>query len=79
MLNFISGAKKPFEAIFISSKSMRNGACNPLIVLLHGGPHSVWTTNFSRTSAFLCSIGYSLLIVNYRLQSEIKLPVYTLF
>ncbi|KAK3190182.1 hypothetical protein Dsin_029743 [Dipteronia sinensis] len=60
------GAKKPFEAIFVSSKSKRDGACDPLIVLLHGGPHSVWTTSFSKSSAFLSSIGYSLLIVNYR-------------
>ncbi|KAK2647146.1 hypothetical protein Ddye_022341 [Dipteronia dyeriana] len=60
------GAKKPFEAIFVSSKSKRDGACDPLIVLLHGGPHSVWTTSFSKSSAFLSSVGYSLLIINYR-------------
>ncbi|TXG72161.1 hypothetical protein EZV62_000740 [Acer yangbiense] len=59
-------AKKPLEAIFVSSKSKRDGACDPLIVLLHGGPHYVLTSSFSKASAFLSSIGYSLLIVNYR-------------
>lgn len=60
------GASKPFEAILVSTKREKNGACNPLIVVLHGGPHSVSTTGFSKSLAFLSSIGYSLLIVNYR-------------
>ncbi|KAK1592353.1 hypothetical protein Q3G72_023490 [Acer saccharum] len=54
------------KAIFVSSKSKREGARDPLIVLLHGGPHYFWTSSFSKSSAFLSSIGYSLLIVNYR-------------
>ncbi|GLT99491.1 hypothetical protein SLE2022_169280 [Rubroshorea leprosula] len=60
------GAAKPFEAIFVSSSSMKNDAPDPLIVILHGGPHAVSLSSFSKTSAFLSSIGYSLLIVNYR-------------
>uniref|UniRef100_A0A2C9UDP0 acylaminoacyl-peptidase n=1 Tax=Manihot esculenta TaxID=3983 RepID=A0A2C9UDP0_MANES len=59
------GAAKPFEAIFVSD-TKETGACNPLIVLLHGGPHDVSVSSFSASSAFLSSIGYSLLIVNYR-------------
>ncbi|XP_065863188.1 acylamino-acid-releasing enzyme isoform X2 [Euphorbia lathyris] len=59
------GASKPFEAIFVSSNSTK-GACDPLIVMLHGGPHSVSVSSFSKSLAFLSSIGYSLLIVNYR-------------
>ncbi|KAI3854713.1 hypothetical protein MKX03_028091 [Papaver bracteatum] len=43
-----------------------SGACDPLIVILHGGPHSILLTNFSKNYAFLCTLGYSLLIVNYR-------------
>lgn len=62
----ILGARKPFEAIFVSSKPDKNGALDPLLVILHGGPHFVSLTNFSKSWAFLCSIGYSLLIVNYR-------------
>ncbi|KAK9287677.1 hypothetical protein L1049_016115 [Liquidambar formosana] len=60
------GASKPFEAIFVSSNSKKNDACDPLIVMLHGGPHSVSLSSFSKSLAFLSSIGYSLLIVNYR-------------
>ena len=59
-----SGAAKPFEAIFVSTK--KNDAPDPLIVILHGGPHSVSLSSFSKSLAFLSSIGYSLLIVNYR-------------
>ncbi|MBA0651675.1 hypothetical protein Goklo_018981, partial [Gossypium klotzschianum] len=58
------GAAKSFEAIFVSSKV--NNAPDPLIVVLHGGPHSVSLSSFSKSLAFLSSLGFSLLIVNYR-------------
>ncbi|XP_043692144.1 acylamino-acid-releasing enzyme-like isoform X1 [Telopea speciosissima] len=64
--NLSRGASKPFEAIFVSSSSQKDGECNPLIVMLHGGPHSVSVTSYSKSLSFLSSIGYSLLIVNYR-------------
>jgi len=60
------GAKKPFEAIFVASKSKKDDKCEPLSVILHGGPHSVSLTSYSKSVAFLSSLGYSLLIVNYR-------------
>ncbi|KAJ9536989.1 hypothetical protein OSB04_029722 [Centaurea solstitialis] len=63
--NLTKGAGKPFEAIFVSRKS-KGDACDPLIVILHGGPHSVSPSSFSKSSGFLASLGYSLLIVNYR-------------
>ncbi|XP_030541217.2 acylamino-acid-releasing enzyme-like [Rhodamnia argentea] len=59
------GATNDFEAIFVSSKS-KNDVPDPLIVILHGGPHSVSTSSFSKSEAFLSSLGFSLLIVNYR-------------
>ncbi|XP_059310051.1 LOW QUALITY PROTEIN: acylamino-acid-releasing enzyme-like [Lycium ferocissimum] len=40
--------------------------CDPLIVVLHGGPHFISLSSFSKSLAFLSAIGYSLLIVNYR-------------
>ncbi|XP_044484108.1 acylamino-acid-releasing enzyme-like isoform X2 [Mangifera indica] len=64
--NLTEGAKKPFEAIFVSSNFKKDGACDPLIAVLHGGPHSVSLSNFSKSLAFLSSIGFSLLIINYR-------------
>ncbi|XP_021757135.1 acylamino-acid-releasing enzyme 1-like isoform X2 [Chenopodium quinoa] len=63
--NCTEGASKPFEAIFVSSTA-KNDICNPLITVLHGGPHDVATSKFSKTLAFLASTGYNLLIVNYR-------------
>ncbi|XP_019231044.1 PREDICTED: acylamino-acid-releasing enzyme-like isoform X1 [Nicotiana attenuata] len=64
--NLTKGAGKPYEAIFVSSKSQSRNVCDPLIVVLHGGPHSVSLSSFSTSLAFLSSLGYSLLIVNYR-------------
>ncbi|KAG9451856.1 hypothetical protein H6P81_004760 [Aristolochia fimbriata] len=65
--NLLEGAMKPFEAIFVSSKdNKKNGSCDPLIVILHGGPHSVSLSCYMKSWAFLASLGYSLLIVNYR-------------
>ncbi|XP_050239534.1 acylamino-acid-releasing enzyme-like isoform X2 [Quercus robur] len=60
------GASKPFEAIFVSSNSKKSDTCDPLIVFLHGGPHIVSLSSFSKSLAFLSSIGFNLLIVNYR-------------
>ncbi|KAJ8531478.1 hypothetical protein K7X08_026912 [Anisodus acutangulus] len=64
--NLAKGASKPYEAIFVSSKSQSRNICDPLIVVLHGGPHSTSLSSFSKSLAFLSSLGYSLLIVNYR-------------
>eukprot|EP00262_Sarcandra_glabra_P004004 TRINITY_DN1494_c0_g1_i1.p1 TRINITY_DN1494_c0_g1~~TRINITY_DN1494_c0_g1_i1.p1 ORF type:complete len:713 (+),score=132.54 TRINITY_DN1494_c0_g1_i1:156-2141(+) len=74
--NLTEGAKKPFEAIFISNSNCqteesckehrKEGGCNPLIVILHGGPHSVSISSYSKSLAFLSSLGYNLLLVNYR-------------
>ena len=58
-----SGAKLPFEAMFVSHK---DSASNPTIVVLHGGPHSVYPSSYSKSLAFLFSQGYNLLVVNYR-------------
>ncbi|XP_020204170.1 acylamino-acid-releasing enzyme isoform X2 [Cajanus cajan] len=64
--NLTKGASQPYEAIFVSSKTKKSDACDPLIVILHGGPHSVSLSSFSKPLAYLSSLGYSLLIVNYR-------------
>lgn len=60
------GATKPYEAIFVSSKLKKQDEHDPMIVILHGGPHSVSLSSFSKSLAFLLSLGFSLLIVNYR-------------
>ncbi|GJP44976.1 hypothetical protein CLOM_g4369 [Closterium sp. NIES-68] len=38
----------------------------PLLVVPHGGPHGVSTTNFVMPYAYLCALGYAVLHVNYR-------------
>jgi acylaminoacyl-peptidase len=58
-----AGSKLPFEAIFVSCKDSSH---KPTILVLHGGPHSVSVSSYSKTSAFLASLGFNLLIVNYR-------------
>ncbi|KAL5224477.1 hypothetical protein ABZP36_011116 [Zizania latifolia] len=57
------GGKLPFEAIFVSCKDSSH---KPTILILHGGPHSISVSSYSKTSAFLASLGFNLLIVNYR-------------
>ncbi|XP_020244882.1 acylamino-acid-releasing enzyme 1-like isoform X2 [Asparagus officinalis] len=74
--NLTKGARRHFDAIFVScagSKSEESfkgnentSACNPVIVILHGGPHSVSLSTYTKSGAFLSSLGYNLLIVNYR-------------
>ncbi|CAL1411228.1 unnamed protein product [Linum trigynum] len=64
--NLTKGASKPYEAIHVSRTSKKYGQLDPLIVFLHGGPHAVSLSSFSKNIAFLASLGYSLLIVNYR-------------
>ena len=51
------------EAYFVREKNQKN----PLILIIHGGPHSMAYKNmFSPVRLRLLSMGYSLWIVNYR-------------
>ncbi|PKA61420.1 acylaminoacyl-peptidase [Apostasia shenzhenica] len=69
------GVKRPFEAIFVLHSNPKfeackenklDSACNPVILVLHGGPHAVSSTTYSKSLAFLSSLGYNILLVNYR-------------
>uniref|UniRef100_A0A7I4ALI2 Prolyl endopeptidase n=1 Tax=Physcomitrium patens TaxID=3218 RepID=A0A7I4ALI2_PHYPA len=72
------GAKQPFEAVYVSrrkgtvtkSRLGRGGGSQnkipPLLLILHGGPHSIAQSSFSKPAAFLSALGYNLLYVNYR-------------
>ncbi|KAL0457100.1 UNVERIFIED_CONTAM: Acylamino-acid-releasing enzyme, partial [Sesamum latifolium] len=64
--NLTQGASKPFEAICVSPKCKKPDLRDPLIVILHGGPHDVSVSSFTKSSAFLASLGFGLLLVNYR-------------
>ena len=59
----------PIQCILmLPSKQRAKGKPPPMIVLPHGGPHSVSTPSFvSELGGFLCGhAGYALLLVNYR-------------
>ncbi|KAH7388425.1 hypothetical protein KP509_16G074800 [Ceratopteris richardii] len=60
------GLEQHYESIFVTKgkESMREKG--PLVVVVHGGPHSVYTTSFSKAYAFLVGLGLNLLLVNYR-------------
>lgn len=51
-----------FEAMLIHQKE-KNGC---LVVFPHGGPHSAFSSEFSPHVAVMVSLGYSVLLVNYR-------------
>lgn len=57
------GGQLPFEAIFVSCE---DSSQKPTVLILHGGPHSTSVSSYSKSSAFLASLGFNLLIVNYR-------------
>ncbi|XP_071675423.1 acylamino-acid-releasing enzyme 2 isoform X2 [Lolium perenne] len=57
------GGQLPFEAIFVSCE---DSSQKPTVLILHGGPHSTSVSSYSKSSAFLASLGFNLLVVNYR-------------
>jgi acylaminoacyl-peptidase len=56
----------PIQSIFLLPDQVKHPK-PPLIVIPHGGPHSVSSTLYIPSYAFLCSHGgYAVLLVNYR-------------
>eukprot|EP00549_Striatella_unipunctata_P005096 CAMPEP_0118698622 /NCGR_PEP_ID=MMETSP0800-20121206/15324_1 /TAXON_ID=210618 ORGANISM="Striatella unipunctata, Strain CCMP2910" /NCGR_SAMPLE_ID=MMETSP0800 /ASSEMBLY_ACC=CAM_ASM_000638 /LENGTH=282 /DNA_ID=CAMNT_0006598505 /DNA_START=33 /DNA_END=881 /DNA_ORIENTATION=- len=54
----------PLQGVLITPKNRVNP---PMIVVPHGGPHSVYDTKYIPSYAFLCGYGgYAILYVNYR-------------
>ena len=58
------GGGGTFEAILVLPPPAP--APPPLVVMPHGGPHSVVTASFNPQVAYLTAAGYATLIVNYR-------------
>ena len=56
--------KLPVEAVLISQK----GATEPQATILvpHGGPHSCYPTSFFTGYAFLVTLGFNIVLVNFR-------------
>uniref|UniRef100_A0A671SBZ8 Acylamino-acid-releasing enzyme n=1 Tax=Sinocyclocheilus anshuiensis TaxID=1608454 RepID=A0A671SBZ8_9TELE len=52
-----------FNAILLKPKEMTAGSKLPLIVMPHGGPHSVLVSEWFLSTAVLCKMGFSVLLV----------------
>ncbi|XP_005732521.1 acylamino-acid-releasing enzyme-like [Pundamilia nyererei] len=55
-----------FDALLIKPKEVKDGVKLPLIVIPHGGPHSVIVAEWGLSVAVLCKMGFAVLLVNYR-------------
>jgi len=54
-----------FQYFLLSPKAIK-GESHGLVMIPHGGPHSVYDTNFEGIRAFLALLGYHVLFVNFR-------------
>ncbi|XP_014328868.1 acylamino-acid-releasing enzyme-like isoform X1 [Xiphophorus maculatus] len=55
-----------YEAVLMKPKEVKEGVKLPLIVLPHGGPHSVVVAEWLLSTSVLCRMGFGVLLVNYR-------------
>ncbi|XP_014862964.1 PREDICTED: acylamino-acid-releasing enzyme-like isoform X1 [Poecilia mexicana] len=55
-----------YEAVLMKPKEVKEGVKLPLIVLPHGGPHSVIVAEWLLSTSVLCRMGFGVLLVNYR-------------
>uniref|UniRef100_A0A8C1JAK5 Acylamino-acid-releasing enzyme n=1 Tax=Cyprinus carpio TaxID=7962 RepID=A0A8C1JAK5_CYPCA len=57
-----------FNAILLKPKEMTAGSKLPLVVMPHGGPHSVLVSEWILSTAVLCKMGFSVLLGEEQLQ-----------
>ncbi|XP_075901966.1 acylamino-acid-releasing enzyme-like isoform X2 [Nelusetta ayraudi] len=55
-----------FEALVVQPKEVKDGVKLPLVVIPHGGPHSVFVADWLLSSSVLVRMGFAVLLVNYR-------------
>ncbi|KAF1565717.1 Acylamino-acid-releasing enzyme, partial [Eudyptes schlegeli] len=55
-----------FDAILLRPSEGSAAQKHPLVVMPHGGPHSVFTAGWMLYPAALCRMGFAVLLVNYR-------------
>lgn len=55
-----------FESIFLKPRSVLPEDRLPLVVYPHGGPHSVFVSEWMLFPAVLCKMGFAVQLVNYR-------------
>uniref|UniRef100_A0A673ANC0 Acylamino-acid-releasing enzyme n=1 Tax=Sphaeramia orbicularis TaxID=375764 RepID=A0A673ANC0_9TELE len=55
-----------FEAVLIKPKEVKDGVKLPLVVIPHGGPHSVTVAEWLLSCSVLSRMGFAIFLVNYR-------------
>ncbi|XP_072305930.1 acylamino-acid-releasing enzyme isoform X2 [Eucyclogobius newberryi] len=55
-----------FEALLIKPKEVKAGVKLPLVLIPHGGPHSVFVAEWLLSCSVMCRMGFASLLVNYR-------------
>ncbi|XP_077574154.1 acylamino-acid-releasing enzyme [Stigmatopora nigra] len=55
-----------FGAVLVNPSGPPLGSLTPLVVFIHGGPHSQFAAEWNSTTAGLVSLGFAVLMVNYR-------------
>ncbi|NWQ93971.1 ACPH enzyme, partial [Burhinus bistriatus] len=55
-----------FDAILLRPSEGPATQKHPLVVMPHGGPHSIFTAGWMLYPAALCRVGFAVLLVNYR-------------
>lgn len=58
-----SGAFADFDATLVLGRPQEAA---PGILFLHGGPHSAYAASYVHSVAFLASLGYNVVVPNYR-------------
>ncbi|KAI4874556.1 hypothetical protein NFI96_029031 [Prochilodus magdalenae] len=55
-----------FGAVLLKPESASKGVKFPLVVLIHGGPHSHFSAEWNVNAAAMTKLGFAVLMVNYR-------------
>lgn len=55
-----------FDAILLRPSEGPTAQKPPLVVMPHGGPHTVFSAGWTLYPAVLCRVGFAVLLVNYR-------------
>ncbi|XP_035513474.1 S9 family peptidase [Morone saxatilis] len=55
-----------FGAVLVKPSRLLHEAKIPLVVFIHGGPHSQFPAEWNSTTAGLAKLGFAVLMVNYR-------------
>ncbi|XP_057686019.1 S9 family peptidase [Corythoichthys intestinalis] len=55
-----------FGAVLVKPSGSLRVSLTPLVVFIHGGPHSQFAAEWNSTTAGLVSLGFAVLMVNYR-------------